>query len=161
MKKVLTLIGSISIVGSGASTVISCSNSVKFNPYDFSTWSSKKKEISFLILRNIKDSYPRYIKSWSEWYGAVYETSLTAGDEQVLPPLQLFNKDINLDTYKGSVNTQYTMWDILNKQITADYTAESYAQTFKNGVIFKIIAVPNYEIQFKGELDVLIKGDIT
>ena len=54
MKKILTLIGAISIAGSGASTVISCkenntnnnkTNQGGFNPWDPSSWGEKQKTI--------------------------------------------------------------------------------------------------------------------
>ena len=72
MKKILTLIGTISIVSSGISTVVSCDNNNSsgnsktskeseinsyYNPMNLSTWGEKQKTI-------IQNNYLDYAKKW-------------------------------------------------------------------------------------------------
>ena len=184
MKKLLSLFGTIAIVGSGVSNVSACGgNKTNFNPNNFSTWGNKQKQIlSSEMLNSVKDSFESkeitnfdfdssYDQdSWFSRFGRYHDGSYF-GDNLVQSVLQYFNENIHVEIIKKEdiINCKYSMYDILNIQITPGYNPETYIQTWKNGVLFKITAVPNphpyspkpLKTDMKGEVDFWVKGDIT
>ena len=148
----LTLIGAISIAGSGANAVISCSNSKKFDKNNFSTWGTKQKKI-------IKNAYIKYINdhssffnqstTWDDWSVEGGGGTVKSEGEIILDILDQFGGDYSGSNYDYHYTYSHTPKTNLRDKVFS---------SIENGFNLNIQAKPNFIL--KGKTSVYIKGEL-
>ncbi len=182
MKKILTLIGTISIVSSGISTVVSCDNNNSsgnsktskeseinsyYNPMNLSTWGDKQKTIiqnAYLnYARNWKplDYYVRPVsKTWKRWTSQ----SLQRSDNDVPDELAmnaggktiavLFNA---WDRYQRSDTNIYFQQNDKDGKILANDNTNLLSVILKQGIYLYLVGYK----EMTGNTSIFIQGDIS